>query len=133
MFRRRRTISSTCCVPRGLRAFPPFNERRKPYRAASGISDFWRNSDPDLYLEEVKEEEGMPMAKTFREQLIAARDEHHSKSHPFIDLWAHGKLTRPQMAVYVIQHYHFVSDYLNWMLYAAALTPHRDVKEFLLE
>ena len=73
------------------------------------------------------------MAKTFREQLIAARDAHHSKNHPFIDLWAHGKLTKPQMAVYVIQHYYFVSDYLNWMLYVAALTPHRDVKEFLLE
>lgn len=73
------------------------------------------------------------MAKTFREQLISARDEHHSKNHPYIDLWATGKLTKPQMAVYVVQHYHFVSDYLNWMLYIAARTPHRDVKEFMLE
>jgi pyrroloquinoline-quinone synthase len=73
------------------------------------------------------------MAKTFHEQLIAARNAQHSKNHPFIDLWAQGKLTKPQMAVYVVQHYHFVSDYLNWMLYVAALTPHRDVKTFLLE
>ncbi len=73
------------------------------------------------------------MAKTFHEQLIAARDEHHSKSHPYVDLWAHGKLTKAQMAVYVGQHYHFVTDYLNWLLYVAALTPHRDVKEYLLE
>jgi pyrroloquinoline-quinone synthase len=73
------------------------------------------------------------MAKTFREQLTAARDAQHSKNHPFIDLWAQGKLTKPQMAVYVVQHYHFVSDYLNWMLYVAALTPQRDVKAFLLE
>jgi len=73
------------------------------------------------------------MAKTFREQLIAARDARHSKHHPYIDLWAHGQLTKPQMAVYVVQHYHFVSDYLDWMLYVAARTPHRDVKAFLLE
>jgi pyrroloquinoline quinone (PQQ) biosynthesis protein C len=73
------------------------------------------------------------MAKTFHEQLIAARNAQHSKNHPFIDLWAQGKLTKPQMAVYVVQHYHFVSDYLNWMLYVAALTPHCDVKTFLLE
>jgi len=73
------------------------------------------------------------MAKTFREQLIAARDAHHSKNHPYIDLWANGRLTKAQMAVYVVQHYHFVSDYLNWMLYIAARSPHRDVKDFMLE
>jgi pyrroloquinoline-quinone synthase len=75
----------------------------------------------------------MPMAKTFREQLMAARDAHHSKQHPYIDLWAKGNLTKAQMAVYAVQHYHFVSDYLNWMLYIAALTPQREVKEFMLE
>ena len=52
-------------------------------------------------------------ANHLREQLIAARDEHHSKNHPYISLWAQGKLTRAQMAVYVMQHYHSVSDYLN--------------------
>jgi pyrroloquinoline-quinone synthase len=75
----------------------------------------------------------MTMANTFRQQLMAARDEHHSKNHPYIDLWAQGKLTKPQLAVYVEQHYHFVSDYLNWMLYIAAVTPQRDVKQFMLE
>jgi pyrroloquinoline-quinone synthase len=73
------------------------------------------------------------MASTFREQLLAARDAHHSQHHPYIDLWARGQLTKPQMAVYVVQHYHFVSNYLDWMLYMAARTPQRDVKEFLLE
>jgi pyrroloquinoline-quinone synthase len=75
----------------------------------------------------------MPMAETFHAQLIAARDAQHSKEHPFIHLWAQGRLTKPQMAVYAVQHYHFVSDYLNWMLYVAALTPHHEVKAFLLE
>ena len=53
------------------------------------------------------------MAKMFRERLSAARDAHYSRNHPYTDVRANGRLTKARMAVYVIQHYHFVSDYLN--------------------
>jgi pyrroloquinoline quinone (PQQ) biosynthesis protein C len=73
------------------------------------------------------------MAATFRDQLIATRDKKHSKDHPFFELWAHGKLTKEQTALYCIQHYHFVSEFLNWLAYQASQIPHRDVKAYLLE
>ncbi len=70
---------------------------------------------------------------TFREQLIAVRNKKHSKNHPFFELWAKGELTVEQTAIYCIQHYHFVSEYLNWMAYEASQVPHRDVKTYLFE
>lgn len=72
------------------------------------------------------------MTTEFRQQLIAARDESHSKNHPFIDKWASGKLSKAQTAVYVVQHYHFVTDFLDWMAYLASQIPMRDVKRHLL-
>ena len=68
----------------------------------------------------------------FRQQLIEARDEWHSKNHPFIDKWVNGELTKAQTAVYVVQHYHFVTDFLDWMAYIASKAPARDVKHHLL-
>ncbi|HXG52284.1 MAG TPA: iron-containing redox enzyme family protein [candidate division Zixibacteria bacterium] len=73
------------------------------------------------------------MAASFHDQLVATRDRRHSKNHPFFELWAQGKLTREQTALYCQQHYHFVSEYLNWMAYEASQIPHRDVKAYLLE
>ncbi len=73
------------------------------------------------------------MAATFRDQLIATRDKRHSKNHPFFELWAQGKLKKEQTALYCIQHYHYVNDYLNWMAYEASQVPHRDVKAYLFE
>jgi len=73
------------------------------------------------------------MAATFRQQLITTRDQRHSKSHPFFEMWAAGRLTKEQTAIYCIQHYHFVSEYLNWMAYEASQIPHRDVKAYLFE
>jgi pyrroloquinoline quinone (PQQ) biosynthesis protein C len=70
---------------------------------------------------------------TFREQLVATRDRRHSKDHPFFDLWAQGKLTKQQTAIYCAQHYHYVTDYLNWMAYEASQIPFRDVKAYLFE
>ncbi len=70
---------------------------------------------------------------SFRDQLIAMRDQRHSKNHPFFNLWAQGKLTKEQTALYCIQHYYFVSEYLNWMAYEASQIPHRDVKAYLFE
>jgi pyrroloquinoline-quinone synthase len=73
------------------------------------------------------------MAATFREQLVAMRDKKHSKDHPFFDKWARGELSKEQTALYCIQHYHFVAEYLNWMAYEASQAPQRDVKTYLFE
>jgi len=38
------------------------------------------------------------MMANFADQLIATREQKHSKNHPFFDLWAEGKLTKEQAA-----------------------------------
>ncbi len=73
------------------------------------------------------------MEKSFHDKLVTARDRKHSKNHPFLELWSQGKLTKEQTAIYCLQHYHFVTEYLNWMAYEASQIPHRDVKAYLLE
>ena len=73
------------------------------------------------------------MATTFHQRLVAARDERHSKNHPFFNLWTQGKLTKEQTALYCVQHYHYVGEYLNWMAYEASQIPERDVKSYLFE
>jgi len=73
------------------------------------------------------------MGSSFHDQLVATRDKRHSKDHPFFELWARGELTKKQTAIYCIQHYHYVGDYLNWMAYEASQIPHRDVKTYLFE
>ena len=73
------------------------------------------------------------MSESFHQQLVATRDAKHSMNHPFFDLWAAGKLTREQTAVYCAQHYHYVVEYLNWLAYEASQIPQRDVKAYLLE
>ena len=70
---------------------------------------------------------------SFHNQLVATRDQRHSKNHPFFELWAQGKLTKEQTALYCAQHFHYVVEYLNWMAYEASQIPHRDVKAYLLE
>ncbi|HWP56975.1 MAG TPA: iron-containing redox enzyme family protein [Candidatus Acidoferrales bacterium] len=73
------------------------------------------------------------MEGSLRAQLIAVRDRRHSKNHPFFELWARGKLTREQTAIYCAQHFHFVGEYLNWMAYEASQIRERDVKAYLFE
>jgi pyrroloquinoline-quinone synthase len=73
------------------------------------------------------------MTRSFHAQLVALRDRKHSKNHPFFDKWARGELSKEQTALYCIQHYHFVAEYLNWMAYEASQVPHRDVKIYLFE
>ncbi len=73
------------------------------------------------------------MATTFHDQLVTTRDRKHSKDHPFFQLWAQGKLTRKQTAIYCTQHYHYVTEYLNWIAYEASQIPFRDVKAYLFE
>ncbi len=73
------------------------------------------------------------MGDSLRDRLITARDKKHSKNHPFFEMWARGELTREQTALYCMQHYHYVGEYLNWMAYEASQIPHRDVKAYLFE
>lgn len=73
------------------------------------------------------------MGSSFHDQLVTIRDKRHSKDHPFFELWARGELTKKQTAIYCIQHYHYVGDYLNWMAYEASQIPHIDVKTYLFE
>jgi pyrroloquinoline-quinone synthase len=72
-------------------------------------------------------------ASSFLNDLKAARDERHSKDHPFIDKWSKGELTKRQTAAYVVQHYHFVTDYLNWLAFIWANCSEKDVKDSILE
>src|SRR6266850_1127941 len=76
---------------------------------------------------------GGRMGKSFHDLLVAARDSKHSKDHLFFELWSQGKLTKKQTTVYCAQHYHYVSEYLNWMAYEASQIPFRDVKAYLFE
>lgn len=73
------------------------------------------------------------MGSSFHDQLVATRDKKHSKDHPFFELWAQGKLTKKQTAIYCTQHYHYVGEYLNWLAYEASQIPMRDVKVYLFE
>jgi len=73
------------------------------------------------------------MKMTFHDQLVTTRDRKHSKDHLFFQLWAQGKLTKKQTAIYCAQHYHYVTEYLNWMAYEASQIPIRDVKDYLFE
>jgi len=70
---------------------------------------------------------------SFSDQLRAIRDNNHSKDHPFFELWAQGKLTKKQTALYCIQHHRYVTDYINWLAYESSQIPHRDVKAYLFE
>lgn len=69
----------------------------------------------------------------FHDQLVLARDKQHSKNHPFFELWAQGKLTKQQTAIYCLQHYHYVGEFLNWLAYEASQIPVRAVKNYLYE
>jgi pyrroloquinoline-quinone synthase len=73
------------------------------------------------------------MPGSFHDRLVGARDQRHSKNHPFFELWAQGKLTKEQTAFYCAQHFHYVVEYLNWMAYEASQIRQQDVKAYLFE
>ena len=75
----------------------------------------------------------MPTTQTFIEQLCQARDTTHSKNHPYIRKWAAGELTRKQMGYYTVMHYHFVTQYLNWLAYIWAHCPVDEVRVQILD
>lgn len=68
----------------------------------------------------------------FVRELIALRDQYHTKQHPFFDRWAAGDLTKPQMGRYMAQHFQLVREILRPFGVAYGKAP-RDVQHMLIE
>jgi pyrroloquinoline quinone (PQQ) biosynthesis protein C len=51
--------------------------------------------------------------QAFTEALIRIRDARHAQNHPYIEDWTQGKLTRLQMAHYVLQHSRWSREVVN--------------------
>src|SRR5262249_32094870 len=79
----------------------------------------------------VHKEAIMPATQTFVEQLRQARDATHSKHHPYFQKWAQGELTKKQIGYYLVMHYHFVTQYLNWLAHIWAHCPVDEVKRHI--
>ena len=50
---------------------------------------------------------------SFTSDLLALRDQRHTKNHPLFDRWVAGELTVPQMARFIAQHYHFAKSVIS--------------------
>jgi pyrroloquinoline-quinone synthase len=74
------------------------------------------------------------MAKSaFRQALEDAIKQRHSAVHPWSEAWTSGKLNRHLLGEWVKQHYHYVSQFAQWLGTVYGACPHWDVQEFLLE
>ena len=69
----------------------------------------------------------------YREALEAARDEWHSKNHPFFKTWAAGELSNAAMRAYCQQHFNFVSNASRYSGIMYGLCDWHDARELLLE
>src|SRR5258708_37722519 len=74
------------------------------------------------------------MAKSaFRQQIEAAIQQRHSKTHPWSDAWVGGKLNKALLGEWVKQHYHYVSLFPQWLATVYGECPHADIRHFLTE
>jgi len=69
----------------------------------------------------------------YRSALEAARDEWHSKNHPFFKTWAAGELSKEAMRAYCQQHYNFVSNASRYSGIMYGLCDWPDARMLLLE
>ena len=69
----------------------------------------------------------------YREALEAARNEWHSKNHPFFKTWAQGELSNQAMRAYCQQHYNFVSNASRYSGIMYGLCDWHDARVLLLE
>jgi len=69
----------------------------------------------------------------FRSALEAARDEYHSKNHPFFTTWAAGELSKDAMKAYCQQHYNFVSNASRYSGIMYGLCDWWDARQLFLE
>src|SRR5258708_32796193 len=74
------------------------------------------------------------MAKSaFRQQIEAAIQQRHSKTHPWSDAWVGGKLNKALLGEWVKQHYHYVSLFPQWLATVYGECPPADLRHFLTE
>src|SRR5258708_39719043 len=74
------------------------------------------------------------MAKSeFRQQIEAAIQQRHSKTHPWSDAWVTGKLNKALLGEWTKQHYHYVSLFPQWLATVYGDCPHADIRRFLTE
>src|SRR6266851_4980771 len=74
------------------------------------------------------------MAKSeFRQQIEAAIQQRHSKTHPWSDAWVGGRLNKALLGEWVKQHYHYVSLFPQWLATVYGNCPYDDVRHFITE
>ena len=69
----------------------------------------------------------------FKEILTELRDSNHIKNHPYFDLWSQGKLSKKDMAQYVLQHKLWSSQVVNMWGIVVAKSSENTVQNFFLE
>ncbi|WP_287950908.1 iron-containing redox enzyme family protein [Acidiplasma sp.] len=72
-------------------------------------------------------------AEEFKNELIKLRESLHIKKHPIFDLWSQGKLSKQDMAQYVLQHSLWSSQVVNLWGIVVAKAKEQDVQNFFLE
>ncbi len=72
-------------------------------------------------------------SKEFENRLIELREANHLKNHPYFDLWSQGKLTKKDMANYVLQHRLWSSQVVNLWGTVVAKASETKVQDFFLE
>ncbi|HEY7066884.1 MAG TPA: iron-containing redox enzyme family protein [Chloroflexota bacterium] len=50
------------------------------------------------------------VATAFRDEMVAMVRRRHCVTHPLTDAWAEGKLSREQLGLWAVEHYHYTSD-----------------------
>ena len=69
----------------------------------------------------------------FKAQIKAIVDARHCNRHPLVEAWATGKLTRPQMAAWVREHYHFTKDLWAFLSAVYSNCPYPDARAAIME
>lgn len=72
-------------------------------------------------------------SKEFKIKLTELRDINHLKNHPYFDLWSQGKLSKKNMAQYVLQHKLWSSQVVNLWGIVVAKSNNTTVQDFFLE
>lgn len=73
------------------------------------------------------------MSSEFQQQLEAARKPTHSGMHPFTAAWAEGKLTRPQLGRWAVQHHYYIDQIPQQFALLFSRLPDLDARLYLLE
>ena len=72
-------------------------------------------------------------SEEFVDKLVTLRGHIHIKEHPIFNLWSGGKLSREDMAQYVLQHSLWSSQVVNLWGIVVAKAAEPDVQDFFLE